>query len=455
MLGELHRILFPAALLMAGCARYAAKPLTPDAVQNGLAVPARNQLTVLAKSIQHPILKPVVFDENGLTPDQAAIMAVLINPSLRANRDQRGLASAQVLQAGILPNPQISAGEDFPFGGDDLGAANAWNVGVSWDVAELISRGAHIGAAKANAASVDLDIAWQEWQTAQAARTAVYDQVALQGQLDLAGEIDRELQQNLTVVRNAVERHDKTLLDLSAAESASLDAHSAVLSAQRDLEDARLALNKALGVSPDAQVKLNPNIDLPEDLPVPAPQKIIAGLEERRLDLVALKLGYQSQEQTLRAAVLEQFPKVNIGFVRQRDDTNIQLAGFAVTFDLPVFDRNQAAIAMETATRQKLFDEYIQRVSEANFDVYTAVGDLNAITHQIAAEEQSLIGLRQLTDAYRDALGHGNVDVLSYYTALGDLAQKQLDVLKLKQQLMDNFIALELAAGEYLPDQSG
>jgi outer membrane protein TolC len=359
------------------------------------------------------------------------------------------------LQAGILPNPQVAAEEDFPFGGDDAGATNAYNVGVNWDVTQLISRGAHMSAAKANAASVDLDIAWQEWQTAQAARTAVYDLVALQGQMDLASEIDRELQQNLSVVRDAVERHDKTLLDLSAAESASLDAHSAVLSAQRDLEDARLALNKALGVSPDAQVKLNPHITLPEDLPVPSPQTIIAGLEQRRLDLLALKLGYQSQEQSLRAAVLEQFPKVNIGFVRQRDDTNIQLAGFAVTFDLPVFDRNQAAIATETATRQKLFDEYIQRVSEANFDVYTAVGDLNAITHQIAAEEQSLGGLKHLTDTYRDALVHGNVDVLSYYTALGDLAQKQLDVLKLKQQLMDNFIALELAAGEYLPDHSG
>jgi outer membrane protein TolC len=41
--------------------------------------------------------------------------------------------------------------------------------------------------------------------------------------------------------------------------------------------------------------------------------------------------------------------------------------------------------------------------------------------------------------------------VLSFYTAQNDLAQKRIDLLKLKQQMVDNQIALELATGRFLP----
>lgn len=430
-------------------------PLSSSAVQRGLAPPDPDQIRVAAQSIKHPLLKPVVFDDRqGLTPDQAAILAVLANPSLRAVRDQRQVAAAQLLQAGILPNPQVTFGEQYPYGGVIQGAVTASDVGLSWDVTQLISHDAKVRAAQANAASVDLSIAWQEWQIAQAAKAAVYDVISLEAQVALARDIDRHLSQNLAIIRQAVDRRDKTLLDLTAAEAASLDAHVAVLAQQRDLQDRRLALNKALGLPPDAQVKLNPDIIFPDHVSTLSTNQILYDLENRRLDLLALKLGYQNQEQALRAAVLEQFPRINIGFNRQRDDTNIQSLGFAVTVDLPIFDRNQGSIAAETATRQRLFDEYIERVYEAHFDVYSAIDDLNAISRQLAATEAGAAAGRQLIDSYRDALNQGNVDVLSYYTAISDLTQKQLDVLKLKQQLMDNEIALELAAGEYSPGPS-
>jgi outer membrane protein TolC len=427
-------------------------PLTPAATRNGLAAPSGEQLRVLARSIKHPLLKPVDIDvRGGLTPDQAAVIAVVANPSLRSARDRRGLAAAQLLQAGILPNPQVNFGENYPYGGAIAGAVTASQVGLSWDVTELISRDARVRAAKAGEASVDLDIAWQEWQTAQAARSAVYDLASMLGQQELTNQIARQMSENLSIIRTAVDRHDKTLLDLTAAEAASLDAGAAVLAQQRAVASARLTLNKALGFAPDAEVKLAPGVAMADNIAVPSPQEILAGLEDRRLDLLALRLGYQSQEETLRAAVLEQFPKINIGFNRQRDDTNVQSVGFAVTVDLPIFDRNQAAIATETATRQKLCDEYIERVYESRFDVYAAHDDLRAISAQIRDEENSLPSLERLADTYRAAFGQGNADVLSYYSAVNSLAQKQLDILKLKQQWADTMVALGLAAGEYLP----
>jgi hypothetical protein len=62
----------------------------------------------------------------GLGPDQAAILAVILNPKLRADRDRRGLAVAQLIQAGILPNPTISYTRDFVAGGSTKGTVTAY-----------------------------------------------------------------------------------------------------------------------------------------------------------------------------------------------------------------------------------------------------------------------------------------------------------------------------------------
>jgi hypothetical protein len=105
-----------------GCAVYHNKPLEHSIVQQMIGEPNIGILRVQAKEIKHPILK--AFDINlqdGLSPDEAAIIAVLANPSLRSARDKRGLAGAQLLQANILPNPSFTYSLDIPTAGSTLG----------------------------------------------------------------------------------------------------------------------------------------------------------------------------------------------------------------------------------------------------------------------------------------------------------------------------------------------
>jgi outer membrane protein TolC len=154
----------------------------------------------------------------------------------------------------------------------------------------------------------------------------------------------------------------------------------------------------------------------------------------------------------VRAAVLAQFPKVVLGFnPHSSDTTNVHTAGFGITIDLPVFDRNQGNIAIETATRQKLFDEYAARVFEAHSDIATAVADIRSLNRQIAAAEAALPVLQHLVDIAKEAADQGAADVLGYFQAKTNLNQKSLQIIKLKQQLVDSRIALELASGRYLP----
>ena len=125
-------------------------PLNEAVIGERLTPPNMETIRIQASNIRHPILKPIEFDiRNGLSPDDAAILAVVANPKLRAIRDQRKLAAAQLLQAGVLPNPQFSYGLDAPTGGATQGTVNAFNVGLSWEITSIISRDAKIAAARA------------------------------------------------------------------------------------------------------------------------------------------------------------------------------------------------------------------------------------------------------------------------------------------------------------------
>ncbi len=437
--------------LIPACAPYEPMPLDQTAVAARLAPPSMESLQVQAKEIRHPILKPIEFDiRNGLSPDEAAILAVIANPKLRATRDQRNLAAAQLLQAGILPNPQFSYSLNPPTGGATQGTVNAFNFGLSWEITSIISRDAKIAAAKSDAASVDLDVAWQEWQAAQAAKLQVFHLGFLDQQIAVATQEEEGLRQNLDLVRRAADLGFVTMVDLAAAEAALQKIHASVLTTEQQREQERLALNQSLGFPAEEIIPLEQNIEPPVLKTLPSVQELNHGLEEWRLDLLALKSGYQSQEDRLRVAILAQFPKINIGFSHAGDNTNVITTGPAIAIDLPLFDRNQGAIAVENATRAKLFDEYIARLSETQADVARIFANMDSLQRQTEAAEKAIPILQNVVESYRTALLQGNADVLTYYNARAELTTKRLEVLDLKRQLADLHIALEIATGRYL-----
>ena len=415
-------------------------------------------IRVQAKEIKHPILKPIEFDiRNGLSPDEAAILAVLANPKLRASRGQRKLAAAQLLQAGILPNPQFSYSLNPPTGGATQGTVNAFNFGLSWEITSIIARDAKIAAAKADAVSVDLDVAWQEWQTAQAAKLQVFHLFFLDQQLAVARTEEEGLRANLDLVRRAADLGFVTMVDLAAAEAALQKIHASVLTTEQQREQERLALNQSLGFPAEETIPLEQNIAPPALKTLPSVQELEHGLEQWRLDLLALKSGYESEEQRLRAAILNQFPKINIGFSHAGDNTNVITTGFAIAIDLPLFDRNQGAIAVENATRAKLFDEYVARLFETQADVARIFANMDSLQRQIEAAEKAIPILQNVVESYRMALLQGNADVLTYYNARADLITRQMELVDLKRQLADMYVALEIATGGYLsaPEKKG
>jgi outer membrane protein, heavy metal efflux system len=179
-------------------------------------------LRIPASCIRGPDIPSQIVDfRRGIGPDDAAAIALYSNPALRAIRDRRGLAAAQVIQAGILPNPVVSYARDFVTGGNTAGTTTGYNFSAGWELSSLIPFLPKQTAARKNFRSVDLDVAWQEWQVAVNASTGLYRVVALEAQTGQAQEANRGLQESTDAIRKAVEAHEKTVLDLAAAESAS------------------------------------------------------------------------------------------------------------------------------------------------------------------------------------------------------------------------------------------
>ena len=444
--------LIPLLLVLQGCAVYQAKPLDEQAVSQTLASPDLESVRIKAEEIKHPLLKPRHIDfSKGISAQDAAIIAVIANPAIRAERDRRGIAKAQLLQAGVLPNPTFSYNLDVPTGGNTEGTVNAYGLGLDWGIIKpLLTRGAEIDSARAQAASVDLEVAWNEWQAAQGAKQHVYGVLYLEKQLAVAQRDEVRLKENLDAIKEAVHLGDMTIIELDAANAALNRIHSTVLDIEKKLKQERLALNRALGFPPDSIIPLSKDIELPSFENIPPLQKIMDGLESRRLDLLALKMGYQSREASLRAAVRAQFPEISIGLSHARDTSNVVTTGFSVSISLPFFDRNQGRIAIETASRQKLYDEYLDRVYRARADAASILADIGSMEEQEYTAEKAVESLEKLVEISYSGFLEGNVDILSYYNELDRLFSARLEVLKLGHDLSGLYVALEITSGEFL-----
>jgi cobalt-zinc-cadmium efflux system outer membrane protein len=433
-----------------GCTAYHSMPLTSDAVRANLKPPDIAELSILAGKIKHPFLHPVKLEpDKGLSPDAAAVIAVLLNPFLRSVRDQRALSRAQLFNAGLLPDPEFTFSFDAPTGGNTAGRVNAHGLGLNWELTSIISRSAKIDTAKVHKAAIDLDVAWKEWQVAQAAKNAVYQLASLKEQVLLAEKGSRYMAENLKYVQEAVIGGAMTSSALLAARSASSRADEKLMDLKKLADRQRLQLRRLMGLPDDSPIRLSKGIHLPSRVELPAGKALLEGLAKRRLDLLALRRGYESQEAAVRAAVLEQFPKIGIGPTISRDTDNVRTTGFGLNIVLPIFNRNQGKIAEERATRQRLFDEYVNRVFEARSDIGLIISGIHFMEEQIAAVSKTEAVLGSLVENYRGALADGRINALIYYAVWNDYLSAQIKASALKGKLAHAVIALQLASGFY------
>jgi cobalt-zinc-cadmium efflux system outer membrane protein len=436
-------VLLSSVLMLFGCASYAPKPLT-DAP---LAAPDKHQLEMRAALLAHQRLPALALDfSKPLSPQQSAVIAVLANPDLQALRAKEGVMSAQVFDAGLLPDPQLNASYDRlmqPM----AGLFNAYNVGVSWSLAGLVTRSIKVNAAKALRQQYRYDLAWQEWQVANQAELLVIRIHYLQEQVRLIERATAAAEHLLALTETNLRRHDSKIDEFSLRQSSYLDLHEQQQVLARNLHKTEQQLYQLLGMPPNEQLALTVAPGFIPD--VIDADSLFTQARKQRLDLLALQAGYSSADAKYYQAILGQFPSINLGIARARDNTAVNSLGPTMSFDLPIFNRNRGAIAIAHATREQLNQEYHARLHQTRADIATLVTELRLLKKQVAALNKQLPILRQSEQLMRDGLIHHDVTQISYEEMRSRLLNSELKLIQLRQDAAEQQVALQLATGQW------
>ncbi len=430
---------------LAGCATYQSKPLDLHPTMMD-AVP---HITVDTNKMPLAELRSHPFDPNNLDMTDIAMLAVINDPDLKVARDDAHVAYAQAFAAGLLPEPQFSSEVDVP-GPPVPGAdSRAFNVGLSWDIGALLYHSAQVKSAKLAAKQTDLNLLWQEWQVVAQARVLFAQNVVDQDLLQIEKESRDVLKSRYAHTQDALNKGlttvDITMTDLTALAAAESQIHTTEL----DLHSKHAQLTALLNLSPAVELHLVGSAQLPP-LDEAKVRAILPDLASRRPDLLALRAGYESQDATYRASILQQFPDFTIGINRQRDTSNVYSTGYIVNFAIPV-NGNRGNIAVASATRQKLYDDFESRYSAANRDILSDLRDEPLLQRQLGEANEALTNLKKASTHAQAAFDAGNLDELSFATLRSGLLNKEIEVVNLKEAILERDISLQTLIGSDLP----
>lgn len=418
---------------LSGCATYHPAPL-PVASGLGHALPA---------SVSQP-----------LTLAEAASLALARSPNLLIERRKAGVSKAQAYASGLLPDPQFTASADHPTV-HGVGLVNAYALSLAADLQALLTEHSRAEGADAKKKQAELDLLWAEWQTLQKTVGLCTQKYYLDEKSALLGKTAELLDKQYARSNRALAAHDTTLDVAGADLSTALD-----IASQRDA-----AARAALAADSDLRVELDLGPQAPLTLADPGDpgaigehdvQTALAGVARRRPDLLALQAGYHAQEESVRTAILEQFPAMTLGFTRASDPTNVQTNGLSTTVTIPIFGSTQARIGTERATRAELRTEYQTRLDQTEADAWRIWRSLALLRSQIAVLEASLPELRHMAVIGQEAYNAGNLSPATYVVFQTTLAARQGELLDLKTTLWSDTLALKtvLAMTPLLPGVS-
>lgn len=350
------------AALVSSCATYHPLPLD-TAVGDRLGAVVVPVGTLLPGGLKTHTIDPL----DGLDATEVAMIAVVNSPDLKVLRAQANVSHAQAFAAGLLPDPVFGYSRDQPSAGQ-VGTSTAYTRGVSWDFGPLLTYASRQSARRHTDEQLNLAVLWAEWQTVSQSQL-----------LFVRVQRGRELVARLEAEHDAIKALRPRLDAALAAGLLTFDVATTGLAAasdvDRQLTEARTRLATAehdlrdmLGLAATEPLPLSGDVDVPST----DDATVMAALNEsppRRPDLRALSAGYAAEDSRLRAAILGQFPAVNLGLTQARDNSNISSSGFSLALSLPLFDRNQGAVRIEEATREQLHAEYAQRLLTARSDV--------------------------------------------------------------------------------------
>jgi outer membrane protein, heavy metal efflux system len=434
---------FISILIFAGCATYHPQPLSPE----------KTAAQLEARRLDDAGLKKFLEQNSGhelknwpatnWDLPELTLAAFYFHPSLEVARAQWLVAQAGLKTAGARPNPSVS----FAPGYDSQipGNFSPWLLPVTFDlpVETAGKRGKRIAEAEKISESARWNFVSAAWQIRSGVRASLLDftiagrradllekQFAAQQQIVKllqqrfdTGEISRP---ELTVAQIAL---NKTLLDLSDAQSKK--------------SDARSHLAEALGLSEAALDGEKLNFDFSTGDAEALTSADVRGVALRsRADILGALADYAAAEDDLRLEIARQYPDLHFGpgYAWNNGNAGDNQWSLGLTLELPVLDQNQGPIAEAEARRKLSAAKFVELQSQVIGEIDRAVAGWRVAQDQLQTGNELLAAEQRQQKSAQAQLEAGAADQLDSLNA-----QLELDSASLAQ--LDGESKLQAALG--------
>jgi len=437
-------------VVLSGCTRYRPQPLVPD--KEWVRIESLRLETLVrpeAKTYSGSDAEVPSFDySNGLSADESAALAVALNPEVNAFRMEHGVAKGQLIEAGLLPNPEIDTKWLTPPVGPTQFAGE---VNAFFNLTEaLVTRGPRKDRARTRMEQVAWDVADKEWRLANETRQAFSGLVYEDEAITLNEKQKAITNKTLSVLKARHARGAASELDVLVAETelANLERQAKQLEGARKL--ALQGLNRSIGLPPNHDTRLQKD---EKPLAFTPPQgevdQLAEELRSRRFDLVAAEKDYLVAERDLQIACRKQFPRVSLGPSYEGGDGERNGRwGLGLAFEIPFFNRNQGEIVVRTAEREQKRRSYEAKLQSARAEfhaAWTGMATLDAELKVFFAEVAPR--LERSLELMGKAFDKGEVDVLQVLLLQEKALQTQREILERLREFHRARIAVEGSLG--------
>lgn len=414
-----------AGLLALAACGYRAKPLDIAGIQREL-----NGLRLDAQPASMSGQASDGFDAaDGLDLAETAAIAVALNPELRAERAERGLAEAQLIEARLLPNPDLD-------GRWLTGEAMITEATALFDLTDgLAARGPRKERARLRVEEVQWDIAAREWALAHEAQRAWIDLAVAAATVDLQNRNWALAEHTATLAEARRAQGEATELDVVQAQA---DLASAIRLQQRQegaREVALRRLNRLLGIAPGHPTRLqDPERALEVEAFAGDLETAAIDAITRRPDLRAAQAAYGVSEKDLQLAYRLRWPRLRLGPSVERDSGGSSL-GLGFSLEVPIFNHGQGAIAERTATRQQAWDRVVAKVLAAESDIQESWWEATSSGRELATwRDEVLPRLDRELAVVMATLDAGEIDMFRLISTQARLVSARRDYLDLIRQ---------------------
>ncbi len=341
----------------------------------------------------------ITLNLKSITLSKAIELGVLNNPTLKAAQAKLGISDAQILQAGLLSNPNIISDNGF--------AEDTFRVGIEQTIELGNKRSRRIKLAKMQKDVVQQEIITTILDVRSKVRSSYIQTYNAQQKLIASREILETITNLEKIAKEREKKGNVENLDILQAEITVINAKNNIQSAKLELNEAFNSLSANIGKHLNRTIVLAPP-DLMKEFNISTPMvendKTINILIEyayaNRPEIKVIEKNIEVQNQKLKLAHSNIVPdlKMSVGADFVTGDTKRNSTFIMGSLGVPIFNRQQGVIK-EVKAQKLVYENDLdaikikieQEVKNAFFGVITNAKSLNIYEKELIPHAKMIV----------------------------------------------------------------